>query len=88
MPHVPPAVAQAQRYAEAQRYTEARNAQRYRLRPDTCRNCAHLQYEVEHIRGTKPWDQYEVRPVRTNPRCGLGDFPVVTNAVCDRHKSQ
>jgi hypothetical protein len=68
-------------------HAEARAAQRYRLYPDACRNCRHLEYDVKHVSGARPWDQYESTPVQTNLHCGIGRFPVRLSAVCDRHQS-
>lgn len=66
------------------RNTQARAAQGYRRNPDTCRTCAKLQYDTKQVQGTRQWDQYETRLVRTNPHCGLGGFPVVVSSVCNQ----
>lgn len=63
----------------------ARRTQHYRFALDTCANCANVLFDTVNVGGSRQWDRYETRPVRTNYRCGVGGFPVVVRATCDRH---
>jgi hypothetical protein len=77
---------EADKQAMFAEHQTARRMQHYRFALDTCANCAHVRFDVIARTGTRQWDRYETRDVRTNYRCGVGGFPVVVRATCDRHE--
>ena len=64
----------------------ARAEQGYVLRAGTCGTCAKLEFDLKYEPGTRPYNQYESIPSRSNFRCGIGGFAVVTQATCKQHE--
>jgi len=64
----------------------ARAEQGYVLRAGTCGTCAKLEFDLKYETGSRPYNQYESIPSRSNFRCGIGGFAVVTQATCKQHE--
>ena len=66
----------------------ARADQGYVLRPGVCGTCNRLAFDVTHQQGTRPYNRYESIPIRSNYRCGLGGFAVITQGTCSRYEAK
>lgn len=67
-------------------FAQARAEQAYRTKAPTCRDCRLVKFDVRHVSGTRPWNQYESLPMRTNPRCSIGGFSVLLTGSCSKHE--
>lgn len=80
---VDPAIA-----AQFEMHTQARAEQQYQTRAGNCGTCRHLGFDVKLESGKRPYNQYESIPIRTNLRCGIGGFAVVTQGACNQFDSK
>ena len=53
---------------------------------DRCRNCVHYSYKARVRKVPTTFGPYKQTRRIENMRCGIGDFPIAANGICNNYE--